>query len=117
MTALELIKRAKAKHNELGPSEPIEYRHISGLIENVKCFTSNKEYTDQNYGIRKIENVFSQVVLSEEPKDDDTIVYEGDEYRVTRWEKQYGYYMVYAEARRRHTGQRMKHKSRGRGVR
>ncbi len=119
MKAKALIQRAQNKHNSLGASEMIEYHHTpTGVIEpELYCFISNHEYTDAKYGIRKTEAVFSQLLLLEEPSDTDTILYEDKEYRVVRWEKQLGFYNVYAEAKRQHTGERMKHQSSGRGVR
>ena len=113
----ELIRRAQAKHNELGTSELIDYYHDDGLIESRRCFISNHELKDADYGARRIETAFNQLELTQPPTEKDKIWYNEEEYRVVRWEQQLGFYNVFGEARRRHTGERMKHQSRGRGVR
>jgi len=93
--------------------------NIEGVTfeEHVKAFISNHEYTDPKTMIRKIEIAFNQVPLLTPPTDRDVIEYRGEEYRVVRWEQQLGFYDIFAETKRRHTGQRMKHQRSGRGVR
>jgi len=118
MNANDLIRRSMAKHNEKVSSDSIEYHHVAiDIRENSKCFVSNREMKDEKGGVKRIETVFSQVYLEYEPEEVDMIEYDGASYRVTRWEKEHGYYLIFAETRRRHTGQRMRHQTRGRSTR
>lgn len=115
MTPTDLIKKAMRAHNELGASENITYNYTDGSTEAITCFVAGREYTDVKRGVRKNELIFSQVFLSKNPSDDDKIEYDGEWYRVLRWEKQLGQYIIYTDIMARHTGRRTRHVLSGRG--
>jgi len=112
MNPTDLLKQSQTAHTteSLGVTEEVTYVHGSGTVypDPLRCFVSNHEYNDKIKNTRRIENVFSSVLLTEEPKLDDEVTYEGEVYKVKRWESQLGRWVLYAERKKRHTGKRYK---------
>ena len=93
----------------MGTNEPVEYLHrATGTIDVIRCFVSEDLYNDLKTDIRTSDAMFSSLLLSEAPKENDIITYENREYRVKVWTQQHGRYFIHALNKSYHTGMRVK---------
>ena len=90
----------------MSPSRTIEYIKAGTSLGEINCFVGggifNKEEKD------KMENleVFSSVILDEKPTTKDTIIYNGETYKVRRFTKTSTAYVIYTEVSRFMKGKR-----------
>ncbi|RLB71196.1 MAG: hypothetical protein DRH04_02200 [Deltaproteobacteria bacterium] len=112
MTAIQLLKKTQQDHTNsenLGLGEDISYLHKhTGTVDTTRAFVSNNIFNDLKTDIRTNEVLFSSILLTEEPKENDVITYNGLEYRVRLWEKQIDRYEIRAIQLRHHTQMRVK---------
>ena len=111
MKAMDLLKQSQQEFTDsttLGVSESIHYYYKSiGLRENVRAFVSSNIYNDKKKNVRVIESKFSSLELSEEPSENDEIIYDDAIYKVKDWEKAMGRYVIYTISKSNHTGKRV----------
>ncbi len=112
MNAAELLKQCQTDHTDnemLGTNEQIDYLHkSSGAVDTVRCFVSEDLYNDLTTDVRVSDAKFSSVKLTEAPKENDIVTYDGREYRVKVWTLQHGRYIIHALHKAHHTGMRVK---------
>ena len=113
MSAIDLLEKTQTafvQSSLLGTSETIIYTHKTSLVkETIKVFADTNNYNKSEKGNVKTDEItFTNVILEEEPAYNDTVVYNGDLYKVKNWEYQMNKWIIYADGNRHHTGSRRK---------
>jgi hypothetical protein len=93
-------------NENFGTSEEITYNHNQSLVtETTRAFIDNIDINKESSESVETISVFNNVILTETPRENDTIVYDSKTYIVESWKKQHDMYIIRAELHR-YTGRR-----------
>lgn len=112
MTLIDLLKKTQqdfVKNQNLSVSEQIVYTHKTSLLqETVFAFVGETSINNKDSNTLEVVKTFSGLILTEAPKSNDTIAYDGKVFEI-RGESKYqlGMYEVNATENKRHNRSRV----------
>ena len=99
-----------ANDPSLGANNLITYNHISGtIVKNLGVFVGKPKFNDKEKNNQRVDKIeFTNVNLSIEPTNNDTIEYNNTVYKVEEWIFATGLYIIQAYANKHHSASQRK---------